>query len=162
MLEAHPTEQKTFLRLVVWTLTVIGLMTGLNALVIMNSLGTELFQPLKRTLASEKVVTQVIPEKIDSPVIEVNCRLKRKAMKLNTKASSARIIFKNCADVNQITNHSNQNQGHIFPIKKGFLTSDYLFLSPGKNRIEAKLGKSTQVIEINRKISRSNQASKAL
>ena len=155
-------ETKAFLRLVLGTFSVLGLLTAANVLMIMNSVGTDIFKPLKRNIASVAPVSKYAPEKIESPTVEINCRKNKKAVKITTKATSARIFFKNCKKIGRLLNESNQNQGDIFPLEANQWTSDFIFLNPGENRIKAPIGKTTQIIEITREIIKKSKANKAL
>lgn len=147
-------ETKAFLRLVFGTLMVLGLLTAANVLMIMNSLGTDVFKPFQRNIAAVSTTPIVLAEKIRSPIIEINCQKKLDILRVKTKASSARIYFKNCDSIGRIVNESNNNQGDLFPLEKNLWTSDYIFLKEGKNMIKAPLGKETQSIEIVREVSK--------
>ena len=162
MAESNQTDNKTFMRLVLWTLSVLVVMTGLNILFIINSVGTNLFSPLKRNIASVENEEPINLEKFASPIIEINCQVKKARDPILTKASSARVFFKNCAQVDQLVNESNHDQGDLFPLANKEWTSDYLSLSPGQNRIKATIGDDVQIIEIKREIVKKKTSPKAL
>ena len=156
-------ETKAYLRLVLTTLWIISAIAFLNFLIIMNSLGTDIFKPIQRNIAA--VTSQgPIMKKIEivSPIIEINCRNDLKTKTRNTRAHSARVVFKNCKEVGRLINQSNDNQGDVFPLKKHSWTSDYISLKPGLNTITAPLGEKTQTIEITREVIQKLSENKAL
>ena len=155
-------EKKAFIRLTFWTLTILGVMTCLNALFIINSVGNDVFQPLKRNLASVQEQEEQVAEKITSPIIKFDCKSKKSLKKVHTKAKTARFTFVNCKEVEHLTNESNNSQGDLFALKNKQWTSDFILLSPGQNHIKTKAGDRIQVVEINRVIINSSPTNKAL
>ncbi len=155
-------ETKAYLRLILGTFSVLAVLTAVNVLIILNALGTDVFKPFQRNIAAVSTAPVKIVEKIQSPIIEINCRKKIDVLRVKTKAPSARIFFKNCKQVGRLVNQSNQNQGDIFPLKKNLLTSDFIFLNEGENSIVAPIGESIQRIEITREVTKSPDLDKAL
>lgn len=155
-------ESKAYLRLVFGTFAVLIAVAALNILIIINSLGTNIFKPIQRNIAAVAAIPEVKPKKIMAPVIEINCRNKKALDSVTTLAPNARFTFKNCKNVGRLINKSNKNQGDIFPLKKNQWTSDYVALSPGKNLITAPLGKETKTIEITRKVVKKVKQNNAL
>ncbi len=160
--QSEKSETKAYVRLVMGTLTFIGVLTAINILMILNALGTNVFKPLQRNIAAVATKPVIIAEKIQSPIIEINCRKKLDTLRVKTKAPSARVFFKNCKKVGRIINESNQNEGDLFPMKKNLLTSDYIFLNEGKNQIKAPIGEKVQTIEITRESTTKEAANKGL
>ena len=155
-------ESKAYLRIVGITFGVLAAIAGLNVLIIINSLGTNIFKPIQRNIAAVTQVPQVEIEKIKAPIIEVDCRKKDQKITIETKAPSARFLFKNCKQVGRMINEANQNNGDIFPLKGDKWTSDYIFLKPGINKILAPLKDRTQTIEVTRQIIKKPTSNKAL
>lgn len=155
-------ETRAFIRLVMGTFGVLGLLTAINVLMIMNSLGTNIFKPITRNIAAVAAVEEVIVEEVASPIIEINCRKKLDTVKIITKATSARVFFKNCKEIGRLINESNKNEGDIFPLKKNQWTSDFISLNEGKNSIKAPIGDKTQTIEITRELVKKKTVNKAL
>ncbi len=155
-------ETKAYLRLVMGTLSFIGVLTAINVLMILNALGTDVFQPFQRNIAAVTDAIELPSPKVESPIIEINCRKKLDILRVKTKASSARVFFKNCESIGRLINESNQNQGDIFPLKKNLWTSDFIFLNEGKNQIKAAIGDNTQSIEITREVIKPANPNKAL
>ncbi len=155
-------ETKAYLRLILGTFSVLAVLTAVNILIILNALGTDVFKPFQRNIAAVSTAPVTIVEKIQSPIVEINCRKKIDVLRVKTKAPSARIFFINCEKVGRLVNQSNQNQGDIFPLKKNLLTSDFIFLNEGENAIIAPIGDSVQRIEITREVTKSSDPDKAL
>lgn len=156
-------ETKAFLRLIGTTFWVILGIAFINFLIIMNSLGNDIFKPIQRNIAAVTTVTPIMKKMvIQSPTIEIDCTKKIEVHALNTLANSARVTFINCKKVGRLLNASNDNQGDIFPLKKNSWTSDYISLSPGKNRLSAALGDKIQTIEITREVRKKESPDKAL
>jgi hypothetical protein len=162
MARSEISETKAFLRLVSGTLTILGLLTAVNVLMIMNSLGTNIFKPITRNIAAVTTVEELPPVKVASPIIEINCLKKLDTVKVVTKASSARVFFKNCQSIGRLINETNRNQGDVFPLKKNQWTSDFINLKEGKNSIKAPIGDNTQTIEITRELIKKKTTNKAL
>ncbi len=155
-------ETRAFIRLVLGTLTVLGLLTGANVLLILNAVGSDIFTPIQRNIAAVTSEAEVGPRKVSSPVIEINCNKELGTLRVRTQAASVRVIFRNCENIGRILNKSNKNQGDVFPLKGATSTSDFVFLSEGLNSIEVPLGDETQVIEITREVVKTAEPDKAL
>jgi hypothetical protein len=52
MARKSKSETLSFIRLVSVTLLILGVLTALNTVIILNNLGTEILTPLKRNIAS--------------------------------------------------------------------------------------------------------------
>lgn len=154
-------KRRAFWRITFWTFSFLAILTGLNALFIVNSLGRGLFKPLTRTVASVPTEVQAKIEMPVPPLIEVNCA-KKSPIQLATRASSTRLMFKNCKAIERVVNVSNLAKGDIFPLDNKHWTSDFISLKLGENLIKAKIGDHTQIININRETSKKPTDDKAL
>lgn len=159
---SQTSETKAYIRLVMGTLTMITALTAVNVLIIMNSLGTNLFMPLHRNLASVAAAPVKLAEKVASPIIEINCRKKRDTLHIKTQASSVRLYFNHCRKIGAIINESNNSHGDAFPLKGKAWTSDFIPLQIGDNQVKVDLKNGTQTIEIIRKESIVAATNKAL
>jgi hypothetical protein len=155
-------ETRAYLKLVFSTLMALAFLTSLNALIIMDSLGSNIFQPLQRNIAAVTQVEEVEEKGVASPIVEINCKNQRDTLRVRTKASSARLFFKNCELIEELVNTSNKNEGDIFPLKKRQWTSDFIFLQEGENNIQVQLEKKIQHIEITREVERKPSTSQPL
>ena len=155
-------KKKALVKLSLWTLFILMLTSGLNALFILNSVGSGIFKPAQRSLAAIEDSKMKDDVRAKALVLEVDCRKKIKPLERKTRATSARVHFKNCEKIGRMVNESNHNQGDVFPLNKGLWTSDFIALSPGKNAIKAPIGKAVQVINITREAAQKTDAQKDL
>ncbi len=162
MARKSKSETLSFLRLVSVTLLVLGVLTALNTVIILNNLGTEILTPLKRNIAS--VAEKKKNEDLFAPAITLrwNCKKQNKLEPHITNADQVRLEFYECEKPERPINQANNSQADLFPINKNSWTSDFLPLSPGKNKIAFKVGKKSQVIEITRDTPSPQVADKAL
>lgn len=150
MSSQQQSEVRSFWKAVISTFVALTALTGVNIFIIMGQTDAAAFKPSQRNVASvDSAKEKVDPLKV-APIIEIDCTQKREEIKLNTRASSARLFFKNCEKLGSVLNQSNKSQGHFFLLKKDHWTSDYLSLKEGKNQLVASLADGDQVIEITR------------
>lgn len=149
MAQAQNYEKKALFRLFFGTVFVLCVLTGGNAIFILNILGSSILQPIEREVASVPTA-KVIEPLYHAPVLQIDCAKAWVNQDQATKADSARLSFKNCGEQIEIANLTNHNQGDVFAGKKGWFTSDFIRLSKGSNKLQVQMGKDTQIIEINR------------
>ncbi len=162
MANPENSESRAYLRLVLGTFSFIGVLTALNAVIIMNSVGSNIFKPLQRNIASVSVSQPQIRRAVPAPTVKIDCRERPSKIHLTTLATNTRFVFSHCPSVGRLLNKANNNQGDIFPLKNKIWTSDFIALAPGKNSIIAPLGKTSQVIEITREKPKPPPSNKAL
>lgn len=162
MSDSIKAEKKAFSSLIVKTVAVLALLTGINTIFIVNAVGLDVFEPLKRNLASAQ---EKSPEKAAmqdfSPVVSLDCR-RPMARVIDTGASSARFLMNHCQNLKTIINKTNGNRGDLFEMDRDSITTDFILLSEGSNKIEILLETRTEVIVINREKAKKTQPSKAL
>lgn len=154
-------EKKAIVRVVIWTLSIISLLTCVNLLFIVSSVGPGISIPFPRNVASVPKV-ELITEEFISPVIEVDCKNLRKDQQIITKAPTTRISFKHCKNIGRVENQSNKNQGDIFPLPGQKWTSDFIFLNPGQNHLKIPANGNVYTIEITREMLKKEASKKAL
>ncbi|MEM7645271.1 MAG: hypothetical protein AAF203_00045 [Pseudomonadota bacterium] len=142
---------KAVLRLCLWTFFILGGMTGLNALIIVNKLGTDLFKPLSRNIASVGTFESERPAPEPAPTLEIDCRKKKVDQKIVTTAPNFRLVFKNCESIQSIKNLANHTEGDVFPINKKTSTSDFISLNLGENRIKTTIASKVHEFQVVRK-----------
>ena len=155
---SSPTNEKRVIsQLVLKIFCFLGGLALLNAFIMVETVGHRAFKPLGREVAS---LSKPPKEEIigDTLLIPINCELSPQPLSLQTKASMVRLLFENCPRVGRPLNPQNQSQGDLFQLSKNQWTSDFIFLSEGQNRLEMKLGKNKQIIEINRENKKSPQS----
>lgn len=162
MARTRKSETLSYIRLVSITLLVLGVLTALNTVIILNNLGTEILSPLKRNIAS--VAEKENTEEISVPAITLswNCAKEKTWEPQTTTADQIRLEFHKCKKPERPINKANDSQADLFPINKNSWTSDFLPLSLGKNKLAFKIGKDTHVIEITRNTSSPELEDKAL
>lgn len=162
MSDAIKSEKKAVTQLILKTFVFLGLLTCVNAVFIVNAVGLDVFEPLKRNLASvqpDRVQPQL--EGVFSPKVRVDCRSKT-IPEVRTKASSARIIFENCGTLSDIINKTNGNQGDLFAINNQSSTTDFILLNDGMNQIHFATIEGPEVLVIHRENLQNPESTKAL
>lgn len=144
-------ERKAVWHLFFWSLLLFGGLTAINAVIMVNSIGPNILQPIQRNIASVTTPKTLLPKPDNAPRIEIDCTQSKTQHSQRTTALSFRIQLENCTNVAEVINESNHNEGHLFEMSKNQWTTDFISLDKGLNKIKINLGKSTQVIEITRK-----------
>lgn len=155
-------ETKSFLRLFYSTLWVLAGITALNVLIILNSLGSNVFKPLQRNIASVAPAPVVEEEMVPATVVIIDCKMQKLPNAIDTQSNQARFHFLNCDEVGRVINQANKNQGDIFPLGPKEWTTDFIQLSEGSNQMTVPLGGKPQSIEIKREIASKSDTTKGL
>lgn len=147
-------QTRAFLRIIWWTICLIFGLTFANFLFVLHTVGPGLQLEniplqLTRTPASYSAVTDN-PVEIVTPLLSVDCKSDMDDRQLETFAPTMRVKFLGCPHIEKILNATNASQGDTFPLKNGWLTSDFIFLSKGRNEIFVQFVEKTLKIEVNR------------
>lgn len=143
-------ETKALIRLFLGTFSVLGLIAAINVAIILDSVGHEVLQPLTRNIASVDLEENPQPVIVKAPIWRVSCQSWSDKLVFRTKAESARLEFNQCPEIHSLINQANQNSGDLFNLKSGPITSDFISLDEGLNKIQVLVGKATKTIEITR------------
>ncbi len=155
-------ETKSYIKLVTGTLAFIGLISAINILIILNSVGSEIFKPLQRNIASVSNETSTEETLTPSLLIEFDCKKNQMIAKTQTLSGNLRLLFHSCKKVSRPANLTNNSQADLFSIGNQAWTSDFISLSPGENKVSFQYGKRTQIIEIIRETIKESTDNKAL
>ena len=154
-----PEKSATF-KLVTWSFSIVVGLAAINSFIIVSSVGTNL-NPFEREVASVPPI-QKVNEELISPTIEYDCKNVIPNFQITTKAPTIRVQFKGCKSVGRVTNKSNKNQGDVFFLPNEDWTSDFIFISHGKNAISIPVDSKIHTINIIRSKVIPESAQKAL
>ena len=142
-------EKKAILQITLWTVSILTGLTLLNFLFVLHTVGPGLQTTFSRNVASIPPAEKDLTE-YQTPLVKINCLNPKKIKKIETKASTARLKLFGCLGDKSIINQTNKNQAHLFALSKKEWTSDFIFLSPGPNRVAIQVAGKDYLVEITR------------
>ncbi|MCJ8278279.1 MAG: hypothetical protein HRT44_03310 [Bdellovibrionales bacterium] len=154
-----PENNATF-KIVTWSISMVFGLAAINSFIIVSNVGTNL-NPFEREVASV-APAPIFNKELISPTIEYDCKNKKKKYEITTKAPTIRVQFKGCKSVGRVTNSSNKNQGDVFFLPNEDWTSDFIFLSHGKNALSIPVDSKIHTINVIRAKAKTNSPQKAL
>ena len=154
-------ESWAFFKVFSASLVALSAITGLNIYLITGHFRSS--EPTNSVRGLASVSNETVETRTpDTSRFIYDCKAKDVQLAFQTHRPKARLEFKGCRSIESLINASNATNGHIFEMKNKGLTSDFLNLEKGINKIEFVANGTPQNIEITLISENKEQPSSAL